>query len=362
MELNVPVFGQDPVQERAVVVAERDAGPAGDDSGRHRRPDERGHRLRERGDMRGVDRGHVMQHDAERLGDIQRGAFSFMARRESAAPTGERVSPSDFPWVSGTARRTVVLRHSSAQDRNSAAAAVGVHSPDGGRSQGGKLEPRARRRDSHCSNPMCNGHWGQGGPRPLPPERFCEEPWDTTDIRFVEPALRTPPNHTARWQSPRIGEGASGTLSAPGYVLLQTVPDETGSSGGRGCDPLALPHQGAPGPGGGTTTPDAVCCSSTACRRCAGPATTRIRFFAISRPRTHRQPGGSVAGRIRQHGPPRTGSPQRLPALAGLHRLHQPGAAGCGHRGRLAPRSGTPSDSGKGRSVWSWWSRGWDTC
>ncbi len=42
-------------------------------------------------------------------------------------------------------------------------------------------------------------------------------------------------------QSPRVGEGASGTLSAaPGYSLLQTYLDER-ASGGQGALPARIP-------------------------------------------------------------------------------------------------------------------------
>ncbi len=51
------------------------------------------------------------------------------------------------------------------------------------------------------SNPSCHGHWGQGS-HPLPPERFHAEPWDTTDVRVVVPALRTPSIHAAGFAIP----------------------------------------------------------------------------------------------------------------------------------------------------------------
>ncbi len=44
---------------------------------------------------------------------------------------------------------------------------------------------------------------GSRGPRPLPPEGlFLAEPWDTTEVPFVGPALRTPSHHTARFAIP----------------------------------------------------------------------------------------------------------------------------------------------------------------
>ena len=46
-----------------------------------------------------------------------------------------------------------------------------------------------------------------------------------------------------------MGEGASGTLSALGHVLLTMVPGETASGGQGGILPPAPPDQGAPGPG-----------------------------------------------------------------------------------------------------------------
>ncbi len=49
-------------------------------------------------------------------------------------------------------------------------------------------------------------------------------------------------------QSPRVGEGASATVSASGYALLPAVSGET-ASGGQGALPLCTPHQDAPGPG-----------------------------------------------------------------------------------------------------------------
>ncbi len=49
-------------------------------------------------------------------------------------------------------------------------------------------------------------------------------------------------------QSPRVGEGASGTVSAFGHSLLRASLDGQASGGQGGVTPC-IPHQGAPGPG-----------------------------------------------------------------------------------------------------------------
>ncbi len=78
---------------------------------------------------------------------------------------------------------------------------------------------------------------GVQGSHPLPPERFHEEPWYTTDVRFVGRRVEDPPLAS---ESPRVGEGAYDTVSAFGHVLLQRSP--TGqASGGQGASPPCIP-------------------------------------------------------------------------------------------------------------------------
>ncbi len=87
--------------------------------------------------------------------------------------------------------------------------------------------------------------WGQGGHAPCRRRHFHEEPWYTTDVPFVVPALRTPQNTPLALQSPRVGEGAYDTLSAFEHVLRPMVSDETSLRRAKGqknnTGPLASP-------------------------------------------------------------------------------------------------------------------------
>ncbi len=88
---------------------------------------------------------------------------------------------------------------------------------------------------------------GRGGNPLLPPRRFHEEPWYTTGVPFVGPALRT---HCSRCNRCGLVRGACGTLSAARTRrIFQTSLDER-ASGGQRALPLCTSHQGAPGPGG----------------------------------------------------------------------------------------------------------------
>ncbi len=95
------------------------------------------------------------------------------------------------------------------------------------------------------SNPTCYGSRGQRGLTPRRRRHFYEEPWYATDVPFVEPALRTPP--LARLQSPRVGEGAYGTLSAFGHALLQTSLDGHGLRRAKGQKTTQAPLHSPPG-------------------------------------------------------------------------------------------------------------------
>ena len=101
------------------------------------------------------------------------------------------------------------------------------------------MEQRPCRKSVVSSNPTCYGSRGQGAKKqhrpPCRRRHSCEEPWDTTDVCFVEPALRTPP---LALQSPRVGVGACDTLSALGHTRLPTVPDGQASGGQGGVSPL----------------------------------------------------------------------------------------------------------------------------
>ncbi|AMV19926.1 hypothetical protein VT03_18660 [Planctomyces sp. SH-PL14] len=101
------------------------------------------------------------------------------------------------------------------------------------------LEPRPRRHSSHSSNPTCDGSLGSRGSHPLAAGGLVlTEPWDTTDVPFVEPASRTRcslchprglmKGHTARCprldtcsfrhlstRGPPAGKGTKKTTQAP---------------------------------------------------------------------------------------------------------------------------------------------------
>ncbi len=68
-----------------------------------------------------------------------------------------------------------------------------------------------------------------------------------TDVRFVGPALRTLQPHRSLCNPRRAGEGAYDTVSAPGHILLPTIPPTRQASGGQRALPLCTPHQSAPG-------------------------------------------------------------------------------------------------------------------
>ncbi len=65
-----------------------------------------------------------------------------------------------------------------------------------------ELTTRACRHDVHCSNPLFHGRLGSRGHAPCRRRHFHEELWDTTDVPFVVPALRTPSKHTACFAIP----------------------------------------------------------------------------------------------------------------------------------------------------------------
>ncbi len=81
------------------------------------------------------------------------------------------------------------------------------------------------------SNPTCDGNRGQGGLTPCRRRLFDEEPWDTTGVPFVEPAVRTPP---LALQSPRVGEGAYGTVSAAWTRTPSDISRRPGLRRGKG--------------------------------------------------------------------------------------------------------------------------------
>ncbi len=76
--------------------------------------------------------------------------------------------------------------------------------------------------------------------------RFHEEPWDTTDDRFVEPAMRTRSNRTAGFGNPRVlvrGHPARRPrLNTHSFRHLSTARPLAGQGGVTPC----IPHQGAP--------------------------------------------------------------------------------------------------------------------
>ncbi len=75
---------------------------------------------------------------------------------------------------------------------------------------------------------------------PLPPENFHEEPWDTTDVPFVVPALRTPSIHTACCNLRGLVKGASGTSPAFGHGAFRQAATARPPAGKGRC-PSALP-------------------------------------------------------------------------------------------------------------------------
>ncbi len=72
------------------------------------------------------------------------------------------------------------------------------------------------------------------GPHLLPPEALHAGNRGKQRVSFVVPALRTPLTTRLALQFPRVGEGASGTLSALGHALLQIPLDELGPPAGKG--------------------------------------------------------------------------------------------------------------------------------
>ncbi len=123
-----------------------------------------------------------------------------------------------------------------------------------GVSNGAVSNLRSGRHDSHCSNPTCDGRWGQGGLAPRRRRRFHEEPWSTTGVRFVEPALRT---HRSLWGGGGGGGGEIPVRVVRGHTTrcprLDTRSfrdrDETASGGQRAKNntgPSALPTRGSP--------------------------------------------------------------------------------------------------------------------
>ncbi len=83
-----------------------------------------------------------------------------------------------------------------------------------------------------------------------PPRRrrhSCEEPWYTTDVPFVEPALRTPSHHTASLCNPRgLRGGIRHLRSALDTISFQTSSRRLGLRRAKRLPPVIPLTQGYP--------------------------------------------------------------------------------------------------------------------
>ncbi len=102
---------------------------------------------------------------------------------------------------------------------------------------GATLIPQARR---------ATAAWGQGATPPCRRRRLHEEPWYTTDVRFVELALRTQPLRSRNPRGLVRGHAARcPRLDTPSFRHLSTARPPAGKGQEKTQAPSALPHQGA---------------------------------------------------------------------------------------------------------------------